>query len=312
MSSNVSFLKSLLNDGLSDREILKQYNEHRKSEGKKAVKMAEVKALITTILDEEEEAYSEVSGSPRMDIEEEEESESEVEDEYDSEYVPSESDDDEDDGHATSKRKSVIRKIQSIRNSVKNDVDEDTTNTIRVTIMRVIRDLENHVSDDESEDESEESEDESEASEDESDNGIEEESDNETEDDDSQENVSPIRIYLQHVDSEEHELINIQPLIDNTFHVSMKYGVKKTYSNKFDEESSFIATADEVDDHINLILKLVAVDNRPYWNVEFSVPFYPNITFFPSALKKKVKRNLVRKMIRNYLDHYEAMDYITE
>ncbi len=243
MSATLSFVKSLLNDGLGDREIFKLCNEFLRKSDKKALKFAEVKALIQKVLEEEESEESE-NETPQMDVCEDEESDVESEHEEDSEYVPSDEEDEDEEGE------------------------------------------EEEESEDEDEDEDEESEDEYE------------------EDEDSPDHVTPMKIYLDKPDCSDYDKIVVQPLVDHTFSVTLKHDLNDEEQKIIPSSNAFCANGDEVDEHLRLIMKLVAMDAKPYKQIEFSVPFYPTISVTPKMLKKKANRLLLRNMIQTYLNHY--------
>ncbi len=247
MSATLSFVKSLLNDGLGDREIFKLCNEFLRKSDKKALKFSEVKVLIQKVLEEEESEEE----TPKMEVCEESEVESDVEEDEDSEYVPSddEEEDDEDSEYVPSE----------------DEEDED---------------------EDEDEDKTDNSEEEYE------------------EDEDSPDHVTPIKIYLDKPDCSDYDKIVVQPLVDHTFSVTLKHDLNDEEPKSNPDTNMFCANDNEVDDHLRLIMKLIAMDAKPYTQIEFSVPFYPTISVTPKMLKKKANRLLIRNMIQTYLNHY--------
>lgn len=225
--ANIVFLKSLVEEGLSEREVFCRYNARMRETGGTFLKFVEVKKLI------QENSEPTIQTVEYSSSEEDEEYLSESsEEEDDEEYVPS------------------------------DDEDEDES---------------------ESENESE-SESESEGT------------------NNSGPHVTPAVLTFCHQTGELDE-VYIQPLIDHTFSVTTYYGCKKE-GDKNTASEAFHASAIDVDEHVSLLMQLVAIDCKPYTEIEFTVPFYPNISMTPDALKSKVHRNLLSRMIRTYLAHY--------
>jgi hypothetical protein len=52
-------------------------------------------------------------------------------------------------------------------------------------------------------------------------------------------------------------------------------------------------------------MKLVAIDAKPFREMEFSVPFHPTVSMTPETLKSKSKRAILGRMIRSYLNYYK-------
>jgi hypothetical protein len=120
--------------------------------------------------------------------------------------------------------------------------------------------------------------------------------------DDNRPSVSPAILTLYHLAGRMDE-IYIQSLIDHTFSVTTYYGCW-AHGDKDVRSDTFQATGEEVVDHVNLLMKLTAIDCKPYKEVEFSVPFYPTVSMTPAALKSKSRRTILNRMMSEYAGYY--------
>ena len=148
-----------------------------------------------------------------------------------------------------------------------------------------------------SDDESDEDEETDEQSDDESD-----EDEKSDKDDNNRPSVQPAILTLYHATGQLDE-IYIQPLIDHTFSVTTYHGCAYA-GDKSVHNEVFQANAEEVCDHVGLLMKLLAIDCKPYREMEFSVPFYPTVSMTPEALKSRSRRRILKCMIGTYLGNY--------
>jgi hypothetical protein len=108
------------------------------------------------------------------------------------------------------------------------------------------------------------------------------------------------RIYFNHDHGEYYDEITIRPIEDGTFHVVFEYD-KKSKKDMSTAYTAFEGSADAVEEYIRHILQVTAIDDKPYKEIEFDVPFYPAISTVPASLLKKTKRSIIAKMFREYL-----------
>lgn len=111
------------------------------------------------------------------------------------------------------------------------------------------------------------------------------------------------RIYLNHSHGEYYDSINITPHADGGFEVTYNYD-KACKHDKTHALNSFIGSGDAVIRYIRSIFKMLAIDQKPYSEIEFDIPFFPSISLTPADLLKKVKRRIVMDSLRDYCDEF--------
>jgi hypothetical protein len=131
----------------------------------------------------------------------------------------------------------------------------------------------------------------------------EEEDDEESEDEEDVKELKQFTIYMDRHESTEIDRIAITPQGDGLFHAEIAYDLKS--GNALPRRANFFeADADEMLNYVRDVMCMVAIDELPFKSLEFSVPFYPNISLRPHTLTKKRVRNTILTALQQYLEHF--------
>jgi hypothetical protein len=130
-----------------------------------------------------------------------------------------------------------------------------------------------------------------------------EESEESEESEEEYENVKEVvnaYIFFDHHDGSM-DRITIAPSDEGLFQVEMAYDVASSYA--FPRRANFFeGDADAVYFYIRDILQLVKLDAEPFKALEIALPFFPNVSMKPKALKKNA-RKLVLRALCQFLEH---------
>ncbi len=237
-------IKELLNDGLSDSEIVRAIRrEANTTRAWPEMSFSRIKQFINKVMESEETETESVKSAPTFESDEEdEEYVPESEEESDEEYVPDAESEEESD-------------------------NEEETETA-----------------DETED-------------------AETEYTEESDEEETTENRSAI-FYFDRIDDEDIDRLTITPQGEGLFAAEVAYNLPSSKAHPR-HANFFEGDADSLELYVADLLRMVAVDDLPFKSVEFSIPFFPNISLKPRSLRKKNTRHTVLRALRQYLEHFE-------
>jgi hypothetical protein len=130
----------------------------------------------------------------------------------------------------------------------------------------------------------------------------EEETDSESEEEEIKE-LKQFTIYMDRHESTDIDRVTITPQGDGLFHAEIAYDLKNSHALPR-RANFFEADADEMLNYVRDVMCLVAVDELPFKSLEFSMPFYPNISLRPITLTKKCVRKTILTALQQYLEHF--------
>jgi hypothetical protein len=130
-----------------------------------------------------------------------------------------------------------------------------------------------------------------------------EESEAEESEAEESEELRKVVIYMDRKESSEIDRMTITPQDDGLFAVEFAYDLKN--ASAYPRRANFFeADTEEILGYVRNTMCFVAADELPFKSVEFSIPFYPNISLRPKTLGKKDVRNVVLTALQQFLEHY--------
>ncbi len=221
-----SKISQMMNEGLSNREILKEVNKILRSQGKDTLHYTGLCKIINSLVDDLTPSYSS--------------------DEEDEEYVPSESEEEDDDS-------------VSLVSEASDDSDDSGVSM-----------------------------------------GSEESEDNEDNEDEWTPSKEYMSIFFYHPEAPgEYDRLTIHAE-DGAFLARYKFNMTDTTKpTKIDE---FVGTKETILEYVGDIFRLLRIDQKPFTEIEFQIPFYPTISVTPARLNRDTRKTILRIM-GVYLDH---------
>ena len=107
-------------------------------------------------------------------------------------------------------------------------------------------------------------------------------------------------MYLNHPEDEDEDCLTVEPIPDG-FRVT--YEFNRTPTTPATQIHEFVGDAQSVLEYFADIFCLLSMDQKPFTEVEFLIPFYPNISLTPNNFSGVVCKTLLR-VIGTYLEHY--------
>ncbi len=111
-------------------------------------------------------------------------------------------------------------------------------------------------------------------------------------------------LYFDRIEDEDIDRLTITPQGEGVFAVEMAYNLPSSKAHPR-YATFFEGDADALELYVADLMRMTAVDDLPFKSVEFSIPFFPNISLKPRSLRKKGTRHTVLRALRQYLEHFE-------
>lgn len=77
---------------------------------------------------------------------------------------------------------------------------------------------------------------------------------------------------------------------------------RKSRSDNSASSNTFRCSVLEAIDHMNHVFRMIAVDRKPYCEIEVDIPFFPAISQAPSDFLKKTRRAMVLVALKEFLE----------
>ncbi len=113
-------------------------------------------------------------------------------------------------------------------------------------------------------------------------------------------NSKKFHMYLNHPESNEEDRLTVEPIATG---FKVRYEFNRSPTQPPAQVHEFEADAKSVVEYLADIFCLLGIDQKPFTEIEFLIPFYPNISITPSNCNSVVCATILRA-VSTYLNHY--------
>lgn len=107
------------------------------------------------------------------------------------------------------------------------------------------------------------------------------------------------RFYMNHNHDNYYDQIDLYRE-DDQIRVDYFYD-RRSRSDTTASSNTFYGSIDEVISHMNHVFRFLAVDRKPYREVEVDIPFFPAMSQVPRDLLKKARRSMILVALKEFL-----------